>query len=606
MRGKSAGIVVVLSVVAGLVSAAGASAELRDPHTKRPAAKDVDVRAKLGGGVAPTSAQRQAARALTGVAVEFDKTTGALSRAIRYGGAMTAKSGASAEAIVRRFLADNAALFRLSKSGLARFAVAGQDETSTFTAITLQQTDAGRDVLGARMTFGLDRDGRIISYSGSYVPDASAQSSAELSASDAVHVALTRVGERPSRLTATSTASTASRRTVFENDIARDIREPIDLEARLVTYPMPDGSPAVLAWRTLTQVNQIGAYESIVDADSGALLRRRNLVKSHAVGTVFTAQHPGIAGATRTIESFAGAAFDDDGWVTDRRTSGNNVNAYQDADGDNASDFQPETPASGDGEYQHFNYPWVNAWGLGTAGNSFTPEVDVTTDQAAVVTQMFYYTNKFHDYFYGLGFTEDERNFQLDNFEHGGADNDPIVAEADDDYLDEGCNANFFTPADGTSPLMQMYVGKTSCGSTSMQRAMNGDTIFHEISHGLSNRLVGNGSLGGGTQTDGMGEGWGDFLATSYWNDPVVRRLQQRRHHDRYPQRGLRRQHADVLGPLQRPAARCTATARSGRPCCGTCGRSSSRSTATTPAGRTPPRARSPATGARSSSSWTR
>lgn len=40
MRRRSAGIVVVVSVVAGLMSAEGASAELRDPLTKRAAAKD--------------------------------------------------------------------------------------------------------------------------------------------------------------------------------------------------------------------------------------------------------------------------------------------------------------------------------------------------------------------------------------------------------------------------------------------------------------------------------------------------------------------------------------------------------------------------------------
>jgi hypothetical protein len=506
---------VVASAIALLGGATGASAELRDPHTKRPAARDVDVRTGLGGGVAVTKAQRQAAHALTGVSVEFDKGSGVPSRAIDPAGAITAKSGASAEAIARGFVADHAGLFRLSRAGLARFVLAGQNVTHNFTAVTLQQTDAGRDVLGARMTFGIDADGRILSYDGSYVPDAAADSSAGLSASDAVRAALRAVGERAPGLTAKWSAGAASRHTVFENSVARDIRDPSDIDARLVTFPMPGGRPARLAWKTLTEVNKIGSYESVVDADSGALLSRRNLYDTAAEGTVYTAQHPAIAGATRTIVPFTGASFDNNGWVgTNRETNGNNVNAYQDKDEDDASDFQPQTPASPDANFQHFNYAFTDAWR--TSGGT-----DITTDQAAVVTQMFYYANKYHDYLYGLGFNETSRNFQVDNFGRGGAGSDPVLAEADDDYLNSGCNANFVTPSDGSSPRMQMFVGNTSCGDNFMQRAMNGDTIFHESTHGLSHRLVSSGSLGSGTQTSAMGEGWGDFMATSYWNDPA-------------------------------------------------------------------------------------
>lgn len=48
--------------------------------------------------------------------------------------------------------------------------------------------------------------------------------------------------------------------------------------------------------------------------------------------------------------------------------------------------------------------------------------------------------------------------------------------------------------------------------------------IYHENSHGLSNRLVGGGSTGClfGIQSGGMGEGWGDFLGASFLNNPVI------------------------------------------------------------------------------------
>ena len=478
------------------------------------AAPDVDVRPS-GRVRPPSAAQRDAARDLAGVQVVFDTATALPSRMARYGGEMTSRSDAPAEQVARAFVSDHRALFLLSGDALARFVTVAQDATPGFTAVTLQQTDQGRDVLGARLTIGVDRLGRVLSYTGSYRLETTNASQPSLWAANAVQVALAKVDEQVSDLEVTSRRGGPERRTTFDNSVATDVRDPSDLTARLVSFPMPDGQSSRLAWQTVTEVDKVGAYESVVDALTGDLLARQNLYDFDAEGNIFTTQHPGIAGAVQQIVPFTGASFDNNGWVgNNRETNGNNVNAYQDTDGNDASDFQPQTPASGDPAFQHFNYPFTNAWG--TSGGT-----DITTDQAAVVTQMFYYTNKFHDYFYGLGFDEASRNFQVDNFGRGGSGSDPILAEADDSYLTEGCNANFGTPADGSSPRMQMFVGKTSCSNNDMQRAMNGDTIFHEISHGVSNRLVAGGSLGAGAQTDAMGEGWGDFFATSYWNDPV-------------------------------------------------------------------------------------
>ena len=39
--------------------------------------------------------------------------------------------------------------------------------------------------------------------------------------------------------------------------------------------------------------------------------------------------------------------------------------------------------------------------------------------------------------------------------------------------------------------------------------------VFHEHTHGVSNRLIGNGSGLGTTQAGGMGEGWSDLFAFS-------------------------------------------------------------------------------------------
>ena len=57
---------------------------------------------------------------------------------------------------------------------------------------------------------------------------------------------------------------------------------------------------------------------------------------------------------------------------------------------------------------------------------------------------------------YRHGFDEAAGNFQINNFGNGGLGNDPVNAEAQDGSGTD--NANFATPADGSSPRMQMYL----------------------------------------------------------------------------------------------------------------------------------------------------
>ncbi len=438
---------------------------------------------------------------------------------IRFGGYLSAPQVAPAEQIARRFLANHASLFRLSAAQRNAFVASAKHAwRNGVTALTLEQTDEGRSVFRSGLKFGIDRLGRVLTVGGPYYPGAKATGEPAISAADAVRIAADAVGASARRLTVLSTAPGPSRRTVFENTVATGLYRPNPITVELVTFPMPGSLPARIAWRTYIEVNPVAAYETVVDAITGEVLFRENGYRSSGPeGNVYRVQHPDIGGAAQQITSFAGASFDNDGWVDDRNTNGNNVNAYQDKDGNNASDFQPQTPASGDPNYQHFDYTFTNAFE--TSGGT-----DITTDQAAVVTQLFYYANVYHDYLYGLGFDEDSANFQVDNFGRGGSGGDPVLAEADDSWMTEGCNANFNTPADGSSPRMQMFVGKPSCGNPAnqwMHRAMNGDTVFHESTHGLSERLIGNGTIGTGAQTSAMGEGWGDYMAISYWNDGV-------------------------------------------------------------------------------------
>ena len=63
-----------------------------------------------------------------------------------------------------------------------------------------------------------------------------------------------------------------------------------------------------------------------------------------------------------------------------------------------------------DPNYQHFDYTFTDAY---FTNNGLAAVV--TTDRDPVVTQLFYYTNRMHDYLYGLGFNEAAGNFQVNN-----------------------------------------------------------------------------------------------------------------------------------------------------------------------------------------------
>ena len=91
-----------------------------------------------------------------------------------------------------------------------------------------------------------------------------------------------------------------------------------------------------------------------------------------------------------------------------------------------------------------------------TAAESDRRSPRLPRNRAVAVQNLFYLNNVIHDTLYAHGFNEAAGNFQIDNFGNGGAGNDPVNAEAQDGSGTD--NANFATPADGSSPRMQMYL----------------------------------------------------------------------------------------------------------------------------------------------------
>ena len=73
------------------------------------------------------------------------------------------------------------------------------------------------------------------------------------------------------------------------------------------------------------------------------------------------------------------------------------------------------------------------------------------------------------------------------------------------------------TGADGLPPLMNM--GRVE--SSGRHTAFDADVVFHEYTHGLTNRLVGgqlNANALDNLQSGGLGEGWSDYYALTIQN----------------------------------------------------------------------------------------
>jgi extracellular elastinolytic metalloproteinase len=143
----------------------------------------------------------------------------------------------------------------------------------------------------------------------------------------------------------------------------------------------------------------------------------------------------------------------------------------------------------------------------------FSPAEQFGDDQKLL--NIFYFCNYMHDFLYILGFEEAAGNFQRINFTHTGIGGDPVRARAHSGAVDG--TANMSTVADGTPPLMNMGL----VTSTGRHTAHDADVVFHEYTHGLTNRLVGGTRLGhalDAPQSEGMGEGWSDFFALTIQN----------------------------------------------------------------------------------------
>ena len=432
--------------------------------------------------------------------------TGAIKNIFVDGASLSAPQAGAPDTVARGFLKQHDALFALDASGVAELKLDNEDNDQGTSFLSYVQTVGGVKVFEGDVQVAVNRNGEVLSVREGFLLDGQ-QVALEPALEEAQGIA--RAFEHAGRTVMPSFAETVSRsskseRSAFANPLSASNEEVLS-ELSVLRV----GDEARLAWHVFADIGANEWYELLVDANDGELLYRRNLYVHQAQGTVYTEAPDKGA---RQLLSFVGDTVINTsaGWMgTSTVTTGNNAEAYLDTNADNAPDANNTTGLStghGSSATQNFTFP-------------FSTAVDPRTQQAAVVTNLFYYNNIMHDFSYNLGFTETARNFQTNNFGRGGLGADSVRAEAQDGSGTN--NANFATPPDGQRPRMQQYL--FTAPNPDRDSSVDGDVVFHEYGHGISNRLIGNGSTGlSGTQSGAMGEAWSDYWAITINNDGAV------------------------------------------------------------------------------------
>jgi hypothetical protein len=444
---------------------------------------------------------------------------------------LTSASSATRESIVRNFISTNRSLYGLTSAqigGLKTFA----DYTNpagNMSFVGLKQEINGIPVFQGEVMASFTKRNELVRTINTLAPGlnyGALPTAPSLSAADAVSSAAKNIGMdiKASDLRVDSAA--ADGRSVILQ------RGPFDenTKAELMYFPLGP-SAAALSWSSVLWLPDV-AYWVITDAQTGQMLWRKCLTNDQTQAVTYNVynddspapssptaatmpdtvngfQAPAIARTdiTEINEMPTGQPYSSDPWIADGAgnvvTTGNNADAGLDIDGTNGIDAAGR--ATGTGRVLSFVYN--PAPGIPAPGDAPT----LTAYRNGIVTNIFFWTNRYHDILYQYGFTEAARNFQTNNYGRGGLGNDFVRAEAQDSSGTN--NANFNTPADGSLPRMQMYI---FTGPTPDRDGdIDADVFVHEMTHGLSNRLHNNGSGLTTTQGGGMGEGWSDFYARS-------------------------------------------------------------------------------------------
>src|SRR5438093_236918 len=443
----------------------------------------------------------------------IDGLTGTPRIVARLDGFLTGASGRPAARIALDYVRAHADVFKVDVSTLqlAREYVS-VDGTRH---IWWRQVVNGIPVFGNGLKANVAVDGRLINVIGSPLTSLGGAASAPLLSADEALARTRRDAGVPEVPLASKKGNDARKTTEFSTGET----------AALTVFATPKGNR--LGWDMFVEPSDQQMYRQVIDAQTGEVLYRLSLV-NYASGRAFRNYPDAPAGGTADVFDMSG-----NGWLspTAKILSGPNARVYADENANNLADqteeINREDPATG-----RNNWLWeLQRFSPAVAGcDSFvcTWDPDLPGSWAhnenQSGTQLFIHLNIFHDHLKAgpIGFTSVAGNLE---------GNDPVRGEAldgaktfhnmpDGGHID---NANFGTPPDGYRPRMQMFLwhfpGDPSDPFIAADGSNDAGIVYHEYTHGLSNRLVidadGFSTLGS-VQAGSMGEAWSDWYAYDF------------------------------------------------------------------------------------------
>ncbi len=434
--------------------------------------------------------------------LDIDAATGTPRVLARLDGTLTGPSPSDPKAIADAYVRSHLSVLGLTAADLDTL---GAPATSTspggITEVLRRQSYEGIPAADSELRVNVAPDGRVLSVQGSPAHALEvATTTPAVDAGAAVRAVQHKLGAF--RVVTRRSGPAGARRSVAYRDGTR---------AALVLFDRK------LAWRITYRASGDAVYDATVDAQTGRVLRSVNMVKSDNTASVWD-RFPGTGpgGARHNVDLTPWLST-----VNGTTLDGSNVQVWSDLDDTLADD--PSGPGelitrAGDGT-------WVEPFTAGSGTGCDAAHVCSWTGTGVTWTpnrlqngvQAFYFANVFHDHLaaapIGFGTKAADHPFE-------GADrlkletDDGASTGPDGNHVN---NANMYTPPDGESPVMQMYLFRG--GHRNVNGGDDAGIVFHEYTHGLSSRLVsdadGYGALNS-AQAGAMGEAWSDWYAMDY------------------------------------------------------------------------------------------
>ncbi len=508
-------LTVILWLAASILAAPVAVAVMPPSGDARVALPDLDARGdRLGVVAAKTPAQAEAlARLRAELANEPGgelvfvpgPDPGTLHHLFRRGGYLSGPASGTSETIARAFVGRHRDLVGLSADGVRALQSVHDivDPGTGARHVGFEQRVGGLSVFHGEVRVHLDASGRVLSVGGNSAREEMASAVRSVTPAEAVGIASAACGVAAPAGGFRETGSGPGDAVMYEQG-------PLEGAPWVRPASFPTAAGLRSAWVvTVDPAGDPGWYQVVVDAATGAILHRVNLVAHAATEGLVFRQDPGMG--PQVLLPFVDDATRTDpaspaGWSAAGLTTGNNCDVKDDIANDN-EDTDGRRAQAAAGPPLSFAFPFQD---------------DPALDLDASLTNLFYLNNWLHDRLARLGFDEASGNFQAVNASGRGRGGDAVFVDAQDGSGQN--NANFGTPPDGFPPRMQMYIWTFT--NPRRDSGFDASVVTHELVHGVSNRLVGlaanDAGCLGGPQGGAMGEAWSDFFACSFWDFPTV------------------------------------------------------------------------------------